>query len=277
MVRNLEVEHEYLREDESKNLRVFRRCSTTKSFATFDAADFKEKTTRSFVDHINACLKDHDRRLTDEAVQKLSDYTGEIIANAEDHSGNYDWSIIGYLDNDADSHMCEINIFNFGKSISETFRSLKSDAYIMTQISPYLEAHRKKSFFSPGWNEDDLLTLVALQGHISSKNLNMHDDRGQGTVDLINFFQKVHSECTCEKNSSARMAILSGSTFILFDGKYMMEADARGRQIIAFNDTNDLNDAPDKKYVYNIDNHFPGTLIAIRFQLQINSQTEEVL
>lgn len=280
VIRNLDIKHEFLDLEESKYLRVFRKGNSSYlRQVKYNTADLKERTIKDFVDHINGCLEDHGRKLKPQAVIKLVAYTGEILTNAEDHPGYNDWTIIGYLDNKSANHFCEITIFNFGKSIADTFKELAEDSFTYKQILPFIDAHKKKGFLNiGGWNEEDLLTLIALQGNISTKNKSASDDRGQGTVDLINFFHKMHSECTKNTTGSeAKMAILSGNTYILFDGTYSMKADSSGRQVIAFNSSNDLKEKPDKQYIRNLgDIKFPGTIIGIKFPMQIDIQTEKV-
>jgi hypothetical protein len=72
------------------------------------------------------------------------------------------------------------------------------------------------------------------------------------------------------------MAILSGNTHIMFDGAYKMKNDPTGRQVIAFNQNNDLNEPPDDKYVTHLGKaNFPGVIIGIRFPMA-TSQTKEL-
>lgn len=238
-----------------------------------ERADFKSKVVGEFANHINDCLGSHGRQLTREALAKLCDYTGEIIDNAEEHAGMYDWTIQGYLDNNCEIPFCEIAIFNFGDTIAETLHKLPRDCYTWKQISPYLQQHRKKRLFGPNWSELDLLTVIALQGGVSSKNKSDKETRGNGTIDLIEFFQMVYRECTVENtnNASAKMAILSGGTYILFDGTHrLIEQQIEGRVVkrVTFNSENDLSVLPDSKYVKGLKGiHFPGTIISVRFPL----------
>ncbi|MDU0460204.1 MAG: hypothetical protein RW306_15870 [Geobacteraceae bacterium] len=278
VIENLGVTHENVDKDEISKMRLFKERSKGKGqLVNLTSSDHKEKTVYNFVEHIDQCLGDHDRQLTLKAKQSLCDYMGEILTNAEDHSGWNNWNIVGYLDNNKDDHMCEITIYNFGKTIAETLMEIPETSYTHAEITPYIEAHAKKQFFKKSWQKSDLLTLVALQGHISSKNITKQDDRGQGTVDLIGFFQKIHSECSSKSKSSAKMAILSGSTHIYFDGKYKMSPDKTGRKVIAFNSENLLDEKPDEEYVTNLGElFFPGTIIAIKFPMEISRQTEEV-
>lgn len=270
IIKNLDVKHEQLDHDEEKDLNVFQmRNKRLLKSDSLGQADYKEKMSAEFVDHINSCLKANGRQLTAESRLVLSEYTGEILSNAEEHSGTNEWSIVGYLDNVHADHLCEIAIFNFGKTIASTFNDLNDTSYTKTIIQPYIDLHAKQGWFSSNWNEDDLLTLISLQGDISVKNSSKNGDRGQGTVEMIEFFQKMHKECLQKDKTCARMAIVSGSTHILFDGAYAMKEDGSGRKIIAFNSKNSLYEIPDKKYVSNMGEvGFPGTIIGIRFPLQ---------
>jgi hypothetical protein len=266
IVKNLDIKEQLLDSEQEKLHRVFTMRSKS---LTSDPKNWKERAIEDFVKHINLCLKDHDKRLTKKAQGELAKYTGEILNNAEDHSGSDEVVITGYLDNSNLTHLCEITIFNFGKTIAETFREMPNTSYTHEEINGYIKEHQKKSWFGQEWTKDNLLTLVALQGHISSKNLHKDEDRGQGTVDLIEFFQRVHKQCVEKNNSIAEMAILSGSTHIYFDGKYTMQENSTGRKVIAFNKTNDLHQIPDSKYVKNLHTlSFPGTVISIRFPMK---------
>ena len=71
-------------------------------------------------------------------------------------------------------------------------------------------------------------------------------------------------------NKKSLMSITSGKCQILFDGTYKLEEkvnkDKKYYQI-AFNDSNNLNNKPDKRFVYNLQNKFPGTIISMEFYL----------
>jgi len=272
IIKNLDIKDQLLDSEQEKLHRVFSmRSKRLNPNASLDSKDWKDIAVEDFVEHINLCLKDHDKRLTKKAQGELSKYTGEILINAEEHSGMDEIIITGYLDNSNSTHLCEIAIFNFGKTIADTFREMPDTSYTHEEIDGYITEHQKSRWFGSEWTKDDLLTVVALQGHISSKNLHRNQDRGQGTVDLIEFFQRMHRQCIDveQNNSKAEMAILSGSTHIYFDGTYSMQKNSVGRKVIAFNQANDLHKKPDSKYVKNLHNlSFPGTIISIRFPMK---------
>jgi hypothetical protein len=274
VIKRLKIEHEYPEPREAAKLELFDARSKHYIRALRPKyADKKAHVTRAFADHVNRCLQRVSRELTPDARSRLCQYVGEIIDNAEEHAGMFDWTIQGYLDTHTSTPVCEISIFNFGKSISETLSSLPEDSYTKTHIKKYIDLHSDRGLFRKNWRKDDLYTLIALQGNVSSKNYSEDDTRGNGTVDLIEFFQKVHDECRGATNESskleARMAIVSGSTYILFDGKYRMAPTANGNRVIAFNATNDLTAVPDANYVRPIEGvMFPGTVIGIQFSLK---------
>lgn len=273
IVKHLEIKHEIAKGDETKGIRLFdRRSRHYHERIDPRKADLKSKVMTGFADHINNCLGDHNRALTAIARHKLCEYIGEILGNAEEHPGFIDWTIQGYLDNSLETPICEIAIFNFGKSIAQTLKALPAESYTRKQIDPYLILHNGRNLFGKNWRDIDLLTLIALQGHVSSKNQTTQDTRGQGTGDLIDFFQRMHKECAAHSPIAAKMAIISGGTYILFDGTYKMrEVGGRGK-VIAFNAANDLYDKPDSNYVKPLGPlKFPGTIISVRFPLSAAS------
>lgn len=279
IIKHLDIKHEAPSKQESTKLEVFdRRLKHYSPFVANRSVSQRDKVSQRFVDHINNCLANIDRELTEEGVTRLTEYLAEILNNAEEHSGFIDWTLQGYLDSSAPTPFCEIAIFNFGKSMADTLLGLPKTSYTMSQIQPYIDKHQGRRLFGTDWRPEDLLTVMALQPHVSSKNTCDTDTRGQGTVDLIQFFQTVSMECS-DLNVNASMAILSGSTHILFDGTHKLSADPSGTtQVIAFNKNNDLLERPDKNYVRPLgDMKFPGTIISIRFPLSSDSLTEEVI
>ncbi len=269
VIKRLKIRHEYPSKEDAGRLALFDvRCRHYIRMLRPREADKKTRVTKEFADHINHCLGFIGRQLTASARARLCTYVGEVIDNAEEHSGMHDWAIQGYLDTQLAVPMCEVVIFNFGRTIAQTIEELPDDAYTRKQIRPYLEMHQKRGFFRRGWRKEDLYTLIALQGNVSSKNRSERDTRGNGSVDLIEFFQRVHAECSVEEGPPARMAVLSGSTCIVFDGAYRMEESASGARVIAFNAFNDLQTKPDAKYVRQLEGvAFPGTLVSLKFPL----------
>lgn len=275
VIKRLKVEHEApSREDKARLVLFENRCRHYIRELRPHQVDKKSRVTAEFADHINRCLATTNRALTPQARGRMCAYIGEIIDNAEQHSHMLDWAIQGYLDTMLETPMCEVVIFNFGRTIAETFEALPSSSFTRVQVQKYIDLHSRRQLFSAGWRKEDLYTLIALQGNVSSKNLTAADTRGNGTVDLIDFFQKVHAECSDQGSPAARMVIVSGSTCVLFDGKYAMRPNSDGIKIIAFNNENNLEERPDRDYVRKLDGVvFPGTLIGLKFPLSTARST----
>jgi len=221
-----------------------------------------------FSSHLDESLSIIGRELSIDGRDSFCHYAAEVLDNVREHAGLREWAIVGYSDPDATVPTYRCVIFCFGKTIAQTFQELPGDSYPIRVIEPYINAHRGGSLFSVDWREEDLITLIALQGDVSSKSVDGTSDRGQGTVELIEFFQKVSFECGF-RELTAEMNIISGSTRIRFDGTYSMRfRDDLNRDVIAFNATNDLSARPDRKAVMSLkDCHFPGTLITIEIPL----------
>lgn len=281
VIKQLRVKHEYLSPQEESKLTLFvRHCRHYIAAIKPMDADEKSKASEKFADYINRCLASTGKRLTDSARHLLCSRIGELLGNAEEHAGMVDWTIKGYLDTSLPTPMCEFVIFNFGKSLAESFHDLKDGSYTMDQIRPYMEKHSKRGFFNRSWRSEDLLTVMALQQGVSSKNTGPNTTRGNGMTDLIVFFQRINDELVKDRESGAKMTIISGDTRVLFDGTYktrtgeaqvhQMKAARAG--LIAFNPENDLMQPPDPKYVKPLDGvMLPGTLISVQFVVPTSS------
>lgn len=281
IIKHMGIVHEAPSRAEAQKLRFFdARNKHYRLNPDANSADYKDRQQAKFVEFIDSCLRTHNWELSDHGKLALVNYAGEILSNAEDHADFVDWSVLGYLDTGAATPTCEIAIFNFGKSIAETLSELDRGSYAWGRLKAYIDAHSAKRLFGTSWREEDLLTVVALQQHISSKNYSDEDTRGQGTVHFIDFFQEAYEFCKrASDDGQAKMAIVSGGTYIFFDGKHRLTERTGLGKTIAFNDDNDLTQRPDPKYVKGLDGvHFPGTIISVRFPLTLGegAMVEEI-
>lgn len=236
----------------------------------------QSEMTKDFADHLNECLNGIGRSLTADGRTRFCDYFGEILDNVNEHSHLGECLVAGYLNLDEEVPIYRCVITSFGKSFAQTFLDADRESRAWKDVAPYIAYHTVSSMFSPDWRQEDLLAVAALQGDISSKNQTPEDDRGQGTVNFIEFFQQVYAECKkAGAHPSPSMCIVTGSTSISFDGTYKMSADHSGRQVIAFNPTNSLHAKPDGRYVTSLAKEFfPGTLISIRIPLSGKDQIQ---
>jgi len=232
-----------------------------------------EDASTKLTEYFDSLIESKGLKIDRKGKKKLGKLISEVLNNAEEHSNNKQWYVIGYMDQLNDKvGICNIALFDFGDSIHKSLTSCDLNDKIQTNIKSLIEQHTKKKFFEFGnnWTPENLWTLFALQEGVSRFNVGeKYFDRGNGSVDMIEFFLNLGR---CFDNSvQPKMALISDKTYILFDGKYRLkEMDIKGekRKIIAFNSANNLEERPDKKYIKNLENtNFPGTIIAMRFYL----------
>lgn len=231
----------------------------------------KEIRSSELTHYVDTCLRRYGSSLPRGQKRYLLDMVGETIGNAEEHSVRGEWWVSAYLHQEPDDTVgdCHLTIFNFGPTLADTLRRLPVTSLLRKSIEKRVIDHRGRSFFrAKRWEADDLWTLYAIQGGVSRKNDGRDEvgDHGQGTADLIEFFQKLGRA----QGRKPNMCVLSGSTHLLFDGQYQMERKETEEgqwRIIAFNDSNDLGKPPSEKHVRHLSRSFPGTLISMRFYL----------
>lgn len=225
------------------------------------------RTAGRLIDYMDECLELYGVTLTDVSRESLGSLIGEIITNAEEHSGRRDWWVAAYLHQPEAAAVgdCHVTIFNFGMTLAESLQQLPERAKLRLQIEQLVGEHTRRSLWNPAnWREDDLWTLYAIQGKVSRHNDGEDSvgDAGQGTADMIQAFQQLSG-----KEHRPRMCLLSGNTHIMFDDQFKMVTRDDGSRIIAFNVRNDLAERPHARYVSRVRRRFPGTLLSLRFYL----------
>ena len=230
----------------------------------------QEKVAEKVALHFNECLNTRQFALTPEGLKYISQLVGEVIDNAEEHSGQDRWFAIGYMDQSQEIGECQLSIVNFGWTIFETLKT--GDPTLQKEIAALAHRHRAKGLFAPTWTEESLWTLYALQDGVSRwTHTDLGADRGIGTVKMIQFFQQLGD--TTRPDKHPMMTLVSGSTQILFDNEFKIQPTKLGsetRQVIAFNKENSLEEKPSPKHVHSLQGFFPGVLISMRFYIDKN-------
>lgn len=233
----------------------------------------KEIVVTNSVVYLNDCLARYNHTLSASGQDLFATMLGEIIGNAEDHSGLGDWWMRGSLRELPNKGYgeCNIVIFNFGRTIFESLQELPAGAPLRKEIESLVGKHTRKGLFRKGyWTAESLWTVYALQGGVSR----YHDEvamghRGTGTVRMMQFFLELGQSPSAPRRPM--MTIVSGGTQISFDGTYPMSdvqlPGGQTRPVVAFNSTNDLSRAPDPQYVRRIKGFFPGTIVSLNFYL----------
>lgn len=234
------------------------------------------------VEYIKKCLTKLNRELTVEAETEIYKVLGEVMNNAEEHGTQPHRFAVGYFhdSHNEDGHFGIFNfsIFNFGKTIYETFKNNNEvNDDVIRQMELLSHDYTQKGLFKGAeFEEETLWTLYALQEGVTSKKT---DKRGNGSIQYIENFFKIKGDLS--KDNTSRLVILSGNTRILFDGTYgivekVKPESGRKYKMITFNNSNEISDQPDKNFVTFAPHFFPGTLISARILITSNNTKEQL-
>ena len=226
-----------------------------------------EAISHDLVSYVRRCFATHKRELSAEDLDRIGKIVGEVLANANEY-GNGQWWTSGYMRNRPGGQIgeCHLVFFNFGPSVAESIRTLQQGE-LRSEIEQLVKAHNQQNFFglSQSWDEDALWTLYALQEYVTCHHSETPTIRGLGSAEIFSAFQEL---CASDDVTIApRMSLVSGRVHFLFDGRYPMAEDSKGRRILALNTHNDLDHPPDKGVVTLLQKPFPGTLLSLRFFL----------
>ena len=229
----------------------------------------------NIVEYIKKCLKRLNRELTIDAENEFYKVIGEIMSNALEHSTLPFSYAIGFFQetHNDDEHFGIFNfsIFNYGDTIYQTFKNPDcQNQKAVFEMNALSENFTQRGFFkSASFEEETLWTLYALQEGITCKP----KKRGNGSIQYIENFFKLKGDMLNDSISS--MTILSGNTRIVFDGTYQIiekvkDNPNRKYKFITFNESGEINEEPNKKFVTFAPNFFPGTLISARILIKDN-------
>lgn len=231
----------------------------------------KELDTTDMVDYVVKCLAKMNKRLTPKKRNDLCTVFGEILINAEEHSSLKHRFSVGYFQdvNENGKHygMLKLVILNYGATIYETFK--KNDSCppeIVSKMKALSESYTHRNLFTKKvFEEETLWTLYALQQGVTSVP---GKRRGSGTIQFIRSFFNIKGNN--HSDNVSRMIIHSGNTQILFDGTYSITEkvdDNNKFHMMTFNESGNIEELPDKKYVRTTNTYFPGTIITANILL----------
>ena len=231
----------------------------------------KELDTSLAIDYVIECLKKMGKKLTPKKRSDLCTVIGEILINAEEHSTLHHRFSMGYFHevNEGGKHtgLFHLVILNFGASIYEKFsENTDCPEETVNKMRALSEKYTSRSLFRSGeFEEETLWTLYALQQGVTS----VPDmQRGSGTIQFIRSFFNIKG--SPDVDNVSRMMILSGKTEILFDGTYGVQEKIEGNNkfnVMTFNESGNIEDRPDQRFVKTTDTYFPGTIIVAKILL----------
>lgn len=244
----------------------------------------KDLDTTNLVDYVIDCLKTLNRTLTPDKLDDLSTVIGEILINAEEHSTTKHRFSIGYFHeiNEGGKHygVFRLAILNFGKTIYEKFKDPNCpNLEVVKKMKSLSEQYTKKKFFVfKGFEEETLWTLYALQDGVTSVAPLRYKKRGNGSIQFIESFFNIKGNKK-DNDDFSTLAIQSGNTSIVFDGSYNITnglVENEPYKFMTFNESGNIDDKPDSKFVKFVDNYFPGTIISAKIMFNEDDLTTEI-
>lgn len=237
-----------------------------------EASRQKDIDTTTLVDYVLDCLSRMGKHLTPERLDDLCTVISEILINAEEHSSNQKRFSIGYFQetNGTDEHygVFRLAILNFGDNIYSKFKDPDCpNKDIIKNMKQLSKDYTSKGFFKwKKFEEETLWTLYSLQEGVTTVSKKLYKKRGNGSIRFIESFFNLKGSQTVDEIS--KMAILSGNTSIIFDGKYGIVDKYNDKdekfQVMTFNESGNIADLPDKEFVKFVKEDFPGTMISAR-------------
>lgn len=240
-------------------------------------ANKADETATKLTLYFNKCLKTQNMELNDEGKRVLGRILGEVISNCEIHGGDSStWYTQGHYQIKEDNSYGEMQLLflNLGETIYEGLKNQSTSLETKQKLSHIMKM--QKQYINNHWDEEMIYTVFALQEGISrlrDKSIEGYEGRGSGTVSMIEMFNDIGE---CQNGLKPQMTIVSGNTQIIFTDNYkmkpvMFEGDVAfetgEKQIIAFNDENDIYMPANPSNVIKMNQYFPGTVISLKFYL----------
>lgn len=246
-----------------------------------ESPSIREVHITQLVDYIIGCLQKMNRNLTPDAEDDLYKVIGEVMINAEEHSNTKKRYSVGYFESTktTESHFGVFNlaIINFGNTFYETFKGPNCKNYEIVKNMESLSENftMNKLFRKSKFEEETLWTLYALQEGVTSKP---DWKRGNGSIRFIESFFNLKGNSNFDYIS--KMSIISGHTKIIFNGEYQTVQKERGKErkiykMMTFNNSGNIEELPDERYVTYNENFFPGTLIVAKIYIDFQN-TENI-
>ncbi len=249
-----------------------RPARSSTSAAMHLAPQTRERITDRFCDTVNDWLgvPEIERELTQEGKGWLAAIIGELLCNAERHSQagsvDGDWSVTAFMakrkEGDEDVFRCHMAFLSVGRSFAEGL----SDA--SPEIRDFVD-HYAANHARPGQSPATLATLVALQDTVTrDPKARSLGSGGTGLMDVLDFVSLLGP--TLEEGKEARVTIISGASCIRLRHPYIRGVRREGPKaprVLWCNAENSSESPPDEASVFDLKEHFAGTLVSVAFTL----------
>jgi hypothetical protein len=206
--------------------------------------------------------------LTDEGKARFANLIGELLDNAERHSElakDGSWSIVAFMarrrENSVSVFRCYMAFLSEGASIAESLRTAAQS--VRDEVDRYCDLHHRK-----GQSKNTLATLMALQDTITRDAEATAGSRGgigfQDVLEFVNTFGATEAA-----DRAPRLTIVSGGSCIQLQPPYMSGSRSGPAQprVLWCNPENTPARPPDPEFVFDLEDHFAGTVVSVSFVL----------
>ncbi|MCP3460317.1 hypothetical protein [Bradyrhizobium sp. CCGUVB23] len=229
----------------------------------------REKVADGFCEAVDEWLGiTADLGLTEDGKANFANLIGELLDNAERHSDlskDGSWSIAAFMARRKEGqefvYRCHMAFLSEGISIAESLDTAAPK--VREEVDRYCMRHRRA-----GQSRDTLATLMALQDTITRDAAATADSRGGiGFQDVLEFVTTFGANEIADR--SPRFTIVSGRSCIQLRPPYMFGRRA-GRtepRLLWCNQGNSPSWPPDLDCVFDLEDHFAGTIVGLSFVL----------
>jgi hypothetical protein len=245
---------------------------TFKKFGNSNKRYLAGNASTELVDYFDNCFSENKLQIKKEAKGNLVDCFGEIIKNAEEHSGEKptDWIVLGCYSKS--THSCSFSIINYGNSFYQSLAKNESTAKeVLKEVSDVIYNHNnivEKLMINKNLYEQAIWMYMGIQDGISSRRSESGkaSTRGQGIMDVVQFIEQIRNR----ENHETHLSIISGNTFLSIDYEYPLVERRIGknqeiRRFLYLNKDNSFSSPPDLKKLKLIKNNFPGVIFSGNF------------
>lgn len=231
----------------------------------------KERVADRFCDAVDTWLNELEMCLSDTGKEWFASIIGEVLDNAERHSGddlearNGNWSCAAFMarreEGGQQVFRCYMGFLSVGRTIAESLGT--APAATLEDIQEYARKHENSA-----QSAATLTTLYAVQDTITRVHDAHAEGRGGiGFQEIIRFINELSGPS--RPGLEPKLTIVSGGSCIKLRPPYFKPirmAMDRPRMIWC-NATNSPHTAPDPDYVFDLDEFFEGTVVGISFVL----------
>jgi hypothetical protein len=206
--------------------------------------------------------------LNDDGKARFASLIGELLDNAERHSEltkDGSWSIVAFMARRVEAGVsvfrCYMAFLSEGISIAESLQTAATT--VRGDVDEYCDLHHRK-----GQSKNTLATLMALQDTITRDAAATAGSRGGiGFQDVLEFVNTFGVPAAPDR--APRLTIVSGGSCIQLRPPYMSgnRSSPMEPRVLWCNPENSSGQPPDPDFVYDLEDHFAGTIVGLTFVL----------